>query len=93
MVTHYIGSLRISLAIFNLSNHPVSAFPVLGPFCRGPWSGSDSRFLIHFGADIPKNDLRGDVSVDWLAVLEQLDARFAGTIEPIIGLTHHRRYS
>jgi hypothetical protein len=70
---------------------PFSAFPVLGPFCLRALVRSDSRFLIHFGADIPKNDLRGDVSVDGLAVLEQLDARFAGTIEPIIGLTHHRR--
>jgi hypothetical protein len=36
---YYIDSLRIGLAILNLSNHPVLGLARVGSFCRGPWSG------------------------------------------------------
>ena len=71
---HYIGSLRIRLAIFNLSNHPVLGFAGVGSFLPRALVRSDSRFLIHLSADVPKNDLRTDVAADWFSVLEQLDA-------------------
>jgi len=63
---------------------------VLGAFCRG-LVGADAGFLIDFRAGIPENYLRCDISADAPAVLEQIDAGFGRSVEPVIGLAHHRR--
>jgi hypothetical protein len=39
-----------------------------------------------------RDDLPGDVSADGFAI-RKFDARFIGTIEPVVGLAHHRRQS
>ena len=62
---HYIGqpsNRALPSSIFRTTLF--SALPGVGSLLSWPLVRSDSRFLIRLGADIPENDLRGDVPAD-----------------------------
>ena len=91
---HNLGSFRIGSRVFHIlriADDAILGGAGIGRFLPRSLVGADAGFLIDFRAGIPENHLRCDISADTPAVLEQIDAGFRRSVEPVIGLAHHRR--